>query len=209
MLARGTRGAARDLHARCALRHVATLALSLCTDSDLYVCARCALCDDALAVYVRCCYSARLYATHNSRGRHCFWLRRVTHPSAAWHATQASRGRWLRSFSAAPSAPSPEEAPRVHGGLKDEDRIFTNLYCQGDPFIKVRCLPGPCPVLHTPPRRALLCTCSCLRRRARSAAARSAPAGARTLPCGDARARTRRGRAPWRAATGTAPRTWW
>ena len=25
----------------------------------------------------------------------------------------------------------------MHGGLKDEDRIFTNLYCQGDPFIKV------------------------------------------------------------------------
>lgn len=24
---------------------------------------------------------------------------------------------------------------RVHGGLKDEDRIFTNLYCDGSPFI--------------------------------------------------------------------------
>ena len=43
----------------------------------------------------------------------------------------------------------------MHGGLKDEDRIFTNLYCQGDPFIKVLCLPGPCPVLHAPPRCVL------------------------------------------------------
>lgn len=24
---------------------------------------------------------------------------------------------------------------RVHGGLKDEDRIFTNLYCDGSPFL--------------------------------------------------------------------------
>ena len=49
-------------------------------------------------------------------------------------------GRLLRAFSAAPappSAPAPQEEARVHGGLKDEDRIFTNLYCQGDPFIKV------------------------------------------------------------------------
>lgn len=25
--------------------------------------------------------------------------------------------------------------PRKHGGLKDSDRIFTNLYRDGDPFI--------------------------------------------------------------------------
>jgi hypothetical protein len=25
---------------------------------------------------------------------------------------------------------------RVHGNLKDQDRIFTNLYRDGDPFIK-------------------------------------------------------------------------
>lgn len=25
---------------------------------------------------------------------------------------------------------------RVHGGLKDQDRIFTNVYCDGDPFIE-------------------------------------------------------------------------
>ena len=24
---------------------------------------------------------------------------------------------------------------RSYGGLKDQDRIFTNLYCDGDPFI--------------------------------------------------------------------------
>ena len=50
------------------------------------------------------------------------------------------RGRLLRRFSAAaapPSAPAAHEEARVHGGLRDEDRIFTNLYCQGDPFLKV------------------------------------------------------------------------
>ena len=33
----------------------------------------------------------------------------------------------------------------MHGGLKDEDRIFTNLYCQGDPFIKVLAAAAPPP----------------------------------------------------------------
>lgn len=37
-----------------------------------------------------------------------------------------------RAF-AADAAPS-----KTHGGLADEDRIFTNLYRQGDPFLKVR-----------------------------------------------------------------------
>ena len=27
-------------------------------------------------------------------------------------------------------------APRKHGGLKDSDRIFTNLYRDGDPFVE-------------------------------------------------------------------------
>ena len=25
---------------------------------------------------------------------------------------------------------------RVHGGLKDQDRIFTNVYCDTDPFVE-------------------------------------------------------------------------
>jgi hypothetical protein len=25
---------------------------------------------------------------------------------------------------------------KVHGGLKDQDRIFTNVYCDTDPFIE-------------------------------------------------------------------------
>lgn len=44
----------------------------------------------------------------------------------------------LRSFSAQTSpAPPPPAEKTSYGGLKDEDRIFTNLYRQGDPFIKV------------------------------------------------------------------------
>jgi len=44
----------------------------------------------------------------------------------------------LRSFAAqASSAPPPPPEKTSYGGLKDEDRIFTNLYRQGDPFIKV------------------------------------------------------------------------
>jgi len=35
------------------------------------------------------------------------------------------------------STQNPQLAEKTsYGGLKDEDRIFTNLYCQGDPFIK-------------------------------------------------------------------------
>lgn len=40
------------------------------------------------------------------------------------------------SNSAAAASTTAADAPRAHGGLKDEDRIFTNLYRQGDPFIK-------------------------------------------------------------------------
>ncbi len=46
----------------------------------------------------------------------------------------------MRAFSAAPAeAPKPEAKPErtVFGGLKDQDRIFTNLYGRHDPFIKV------------------------------------------------------------------------
>lgn len=39
------------------------------------------------------------------------------------------------------STQNPQLAEKTsYGGLKDEDRIFTNLYCQGDPFIKVNFL---------------------------------------------------------------------
>jgi hypothetical protein len=30
----------------------------------------------------------------------------------------------------------PTPPKKVHGGLKDQDRIFTNLYRDGDPFIE-------------------------------------------------------------------------
>ena len=44
----------------------------------------------------------------------------------------------LKSFSAQTSpAPPPPPEKTSYGGLKDEDRIFTNLYRQGDPFLKV------------------------------------------------------------------------
>ena len=29
-----------------------------------------------------------------------------------------------------------KEAERVYGGLKDQDRIFSNIYCDTDPFIE-------------------------------------------------------------------------
>jgi hypothetical protein len=46
---------------------------------------------------------------------------------------------FARAFSATPAPEQPEAPPeRTHfGGLKDEDRIFTNLYGQHDPFLKV------------------------------------------------------------------------
>ena len=43
----------------------------------------------------------------------------------------------LRAYSAAAEAPPPPPAKTSFGGLKDEDRIFTNLYGRHDPFIKV------------------------------------------------------------------------
>ena len=36
----------------------------------------------------------------------------------------------------APPAGPPPPPPRVHGGLKDADRIFTNLYGKHDPYLK-------------------------------------------------------------------------
>ncbi len=35
-----------------------------------------------------------------------------------------------------PPPPAPAAPARVHGGLKDADRIFTNLYGKHDPFLK-------------------------------------------------------------------------
>ena len=55
--------------------------------------------------------------------------------------------RFVRAFSAAPAeAPKPEAKPErtVFGGLKDQDRIFTNLYGKHDPFIKVSFLAAWC-----------------------------------------------------------------
>ena len=44
----------------------------------------------------------------------------------------------LKAYSAQTSpAPPPPPEKTSYGGLKDEDRIFTNLYRQGDPFLKV------------------------------------------------------------------------
>jgi len=54
---------------------------------------------------------------------------------------------WCRSFArafstaapgAAPAAPPPAPERTVFGGLKDQDRIFTNIYGRHDPFMKVR-----------------------------------------------------------------------
>ena len=53
-------------------------------------------------------------------------LRHGVHPCSA-----------LRAYSAAAEAPPPPPAKTSFGGLKDEDRIFTNLYGRHDPFIKV------------------------------------------------------------------------
>ena len=49
----------------------------------------------------------------------------------------------LRSFAAQASPPPPPPEKTSYGGLKDEDRIFTNLYNEGDPFIKVTLPPRP------------------------------------------------------------------
>ncbi len=43
-----------------------------------------------------------------------------------------------RAFSAAAETPPPAPPAKTSfGGLKDEDRIFTNLYGEHDPFLKV------------------------------------------------------------------------
>ena len=62
----------------------------------------------------------------------------------------------LRSFASQTSpAPAPPPEKTSYGGLKDEDRIFTNLYRQGDPFIKVP--PLCCVHLPVPPASAMQC----------------------------------------------------
>jgi hypothetical protein len=40
----------------------------------------------------------------------------------------------LRFFSVVPQQDT--GVKKVHGGLKDSDRIFTNLYRDGDPFVE-------------------------------------------------------------------------
>jgi hypothetical protein len=39
----------------------------------------------------------------------------------------------IKNFSAGTTV---QPTKRVHGGLKDQDRIFTNVYCDSDPFIE-------------------------------------------------------------------------
>lgn len=142
MLARGSRGVARDLHARYALWKAAAASLTSCLTCCVQ--APTCVCDRAVPVCVRsscACLSNGVQCTLCSHGMlFSSAAPRAVFLSCSKERTPASCGRWLRSFSAAPSAPAPEAAPRVHGGLKDEDRIFTNLYCQGDPFIKVSAL---------------------------------------------------------------------
>ena len=63
-------------------------------------------------------------------------MRQQPTPASVFTANSA-----LRSFAAGAASPPPPTPPPAaktsHGGLKDEDRIFTNLYRQGDPFLKV------------------------------------------------------------------------
>lgn len=42
-----------------------------------------------------------------------------------------------RAYSALPAAAPATPERTSFGGLKDENRIFTNLYCRHDPFLKV------------------------------------------------------------------------
>lgn len=59
----------------------------------------------------------------------------------------ANVGTGCRLATAGFSTQIPAYEKTSFGGLKDEDRIFTNLYCQGDPFIKVMTLLVPCKIL--------------------------------------------------------------
>ena len=60
-----------------------------------------------------------------------------------------SLARGFTASSAVGAAEAAPEAPqRTHfGGLADQDRIFTNLYGQADPFIKVRSQPSVLPLV--------------------------------------------------------------
>ena len=73
----------------------------------------------------------------------------------AWPELTTSVCSLVRAFAA--QAEQAAEAPqRTHfGGLKDEDRIFTNLYGRNDPFIKVG-TPSPA-ALHWVLSSAQLC----------------------------------------------------
>lgn len=55
--------------------------------------------------------------------------------SAARSLSTAPPGAAPAASASAPPPPPPPP-PRTHGGLKDQDRIFTNLYGKHDPFLK-------------------------------------------------------------------------
>ena len=68
---------------------------------------------------------------------------RATARRAVRHATALPRVALSTAAPAGPAAAAPPPPPppppppaRVHGGLKDADRIFTNLYGKHDPFLK-------------------------------------------------------------------------
>lgn len=66
------------------------------------------------------------------------WIMMIYH---LLYATGCTRSV-ARAFSTAPpaggAAPAAPAAPaKTHGNLKDEDRIFNNIYGRHDPFIKV------------------------------------------------------------------------
>ena len=126
------------------------------------------------------------------------------HSSASVHST-----RDVSSSAAAAStgAAAPE---RTHGGLADEDRIFTNLYRQGDPFIKVRRVAREC----LPRGSAAAGVESTTKKYGRRDFVGAPPPNAPPPPPHThplpppTHPPTHPHRAPSPAATGTAPRTW-
>lgn len=65
-------------------------------------------------------------------------LRRAGRASLLRLRGAASAATVAPTASAPPPSPPPPPPPpaRVHGGLKDQDRIFTNLYGRHDPLLK-------------------------------------------------------------------------
>ncbi|MCO5564245.1 hypothetical protein L7F22_017903 [Adiantum nelumboides] len=92
------------------------------------------------------CIDRSLPGTHVLEQEELDLMRNVG--SIALHARKLARGRWLStqggsttttqaSSSTPPPPPPPPPAEKTHfGNLKDEDRIFTNVYGKYDPFLK-------------------------------------------------------------------------